>query len=214
MQDSRFIKWWLRLIWVLVILLALIGIGMVLRRSLILAGMIPSVNPAGGKPFDDKITSQPVLTFVHMLPGLLFMILGPLQFIPRFQMRYPRFHRRSGRVFVVCAYLVGLSALVMAFRAPIGGVNETAATAFYAIFFLVALSLALRYILRKQVLLHREWMLRAFAIGLAVATIRPIVGIFFAFSGLSPQVFFGTAFWIGFTLHLVAAEVWINCTRS
>ena len=117
-------------------------------------------------------------------------------------------------LFVICGYLIGFSALVMAFRAPIGGVNETAATALYAIFFLAALSMALRHILRRQVLLHREWMLRAFAIGLAVATIRPIVGIFFAFSGLAPQVFFGTAFWIGFTLHLVAAEVWINYTRS
>jgi hypothetical protein len=56
-------------------------------------------------------------------------------------------------------------------------------------------------------------MIRAFAIGLAVATVRPIVGMFFAFSGLSPQEFFGFAFWIGFTLHLIAAEVWINYTR-
>jgi len=49
-----------------------------------------------------------------------------------------------------------------------------------------------------------------------VATIRPIVAIFFAtsrFSGLTPYEFFGTAFWIGFVLHLVAAEVWIQRTR-
>ena len=44
-----------------------------------------------------------------------------------------------------------------------------------------------------------------FAIGLAVATIRPIVGIFFATSRLThltPRDFFGTAFWLGFTLTL------------
>ena len=38
--------------------------------------------------------------------------------------------------------------------------------------------------------LHREWMIRAFAVGLAVATIRPIIGIFFAtsrVSGLTPR---------------------------
>jgi len=54
----------------------------------------------------------------------------------------------------------------------------------------------------------------AFAVGLAVATIRPIIALFFAFSRLSPQVFFGTAFWIGFSLHAIAAEVWINSTRK
>lgn len=61
---------------------------------------------------------------------------------------------------------------------------------------------------------QREWMIRAFAVGLAVATIRPIIALFFIFSRLSPHVFFGTAFWIGFVLHAMAAEVWINSTRK
>jgi len=58
-------------------------------------------------------------------------------------------------------------------------------------------------------------MIRAFSIGLAVATIRPIIGIFFAtsrLSGLTPREFFGIAFWIGFVLHLIVAEVWICAT--
>jgi hypothetical protein len=59
-------------------------------------------------------------------------------------------------------------------------------------------------------------MIRAFSVGLAVATIRPIIGMFFAtsrFSGLMPHEFFGIAFWIGFVLHLMAAEAWIHATR-
>ena len=58
-------------------------------------------------------------------------------------------------------------------------------------------------------------MIRAFSVGLAVATIRPIIGMFFAtshFSGLTPYEFFGIAFWIGFVLHLIAAEAWIQAT--
>ncbi|HEV2664897.1 MAG TPA: hypothetical protein VG324_08300, partial [Blastocatellia bacterium] len=60
------------------------------------------------------------------------------------------------------------------------------------------------------------WMIRAFSIGLAVATIRPIIAVFFATSpltGLTPHEFFGAAFWTGFSLHLIAAEVWIRRTR-
>jgi hypothetical protein len=59
-------------------------------------------------------------------------------------------------------------------------------------------------------------MIRAFAVGLAVAAIRPIVGVFFATSRLThltPHDFFGAAFWLGFTSMLLAAEVWINATR-
>jgi hypothetical protein len=56
-------------------------------------------------------------------------------------------------------------------------------------------------------------MLRMFAIGLAISTVRPIMGLSFALFRLQPQDFLGTAFWIGFSLHVIAAEVWINYTR-
>lgn len=202
-----------RFIWLVVILLVLIGIAMVVRRSLTMAGVIASVNPAGGALFDTGFVKYPLITFLHMLPGALFMILGSLQFVKSIREKYPRFHRRSGWVFIVCGYMIGISAFIMSFLVPIGGVNEGAATVLFSVFFLIALTMALVSIMKRRIALHREWMLRAFAIGLAVSTIRPIVGLFFAFSGLAPQQFFGTAFWIGFTLHLVIAEGWINYTR-
>jgi hypothetical protein len=87
----------------------------------------------------------------------------------------------------------------------------------FGAFFLFALGKAVWHIRRKEVALHREWMIRAFAVGLAVATIRPIIGMFFATSritGLTPREFFGTAFWIGFTVQLMAAEAWIQWTAG
>jgi uncharacterized membrane protein len=165
---------------------------------------------------DDLFAHYPVLTLVHIVPGLLFMMLGPLQFSSTIRARYLRWHRWNGRIFVVCGALIGISALVMSFGMPaIGGVNQAAATALFATFFLFALGKAFWHIRHREIALHRQWMIRAFAVGLAVATIRPIVGIFFAtsrFSGLTPHEFFGTAFWIGFVLHLIAAEAWIHAT--
>lgn len=146
------------------------------------------------------------------------MILGPLQFSQTIRARHLRWHRWSGRLFVVCALIIGISALVMSFTMQsIGGVNQAAATILFGTFFLFALGKAFLHIRRREVALHREWMMRAFAIGLAVATIRPIIGIFFAtsrFSGLTPYQFFGTAFWIGFVLQLMAAEAWIHATQG
>jgi len=144
------------------------------------------------------------------------MLLGPLQFSSTLRARHLRWHRYSGRVFVACGLVIGATALVMSFAVPaIGGVNQAAATTLFSILFLFALGKAFWHIRRREIALHREWMIRAFAIGLAVATIRPIVGIFFATSpltGLTPREFFGTAFWIGFVLHLIAAESWIHLT--
>jgi hypothetical protein len=203
--------------------LAFIGLAMVVRRILALQGLIPSFAPpgsgpgpaGGGEAFDAGFARHPVLTLIHIVPGAGFMILGPLQFLPRIRTRWPRFHRRSGRVFLFCGYVIGITALILPFiLMPIGGVNEAAGVLLFAVYFLTALSKAWWHIVHGRTALHREWMIRTFTVGLAVATIRPIIALFFIFSRLSPHVFFGTAFWIGFVLHAIAAEVWINSTRK
>jgi hypothetical protein len=96
----------------------------------------------------------------------------------------------------------------------IGGPNETLATGLFAIVFLCCLIMAYRHIRRKEVARHREWMIRAYGVGLGVATTRPIVGMFFAFGKLTPHEFFGIAFWLGFTTTFLAAEAWVDYTRQ
>ncbi|MCW3110858.1 MAG: putative rane protein [Segetibacter sp.] len=195
--------------------LATIGIIVVIRRILVMNNTIASFNPSGGAPFDTGFSIHKWTTYLHILPAALLMVLGPFQFMPRIRAYHIKFHRTSGGVFIIAAYIVGLSAISMPLiMLPVGGLNEAAASIFYGIFFLLSVSKAWWSIYRKNVTLHREWMIRTFAIGLAVSTIRPIIALFFAFCGQPPQVFFGTAFWIGFTLHLIVAEVWINYTRK
>jgi uncharacterized membrane protein len=215
-----------RALWSAVIFLALIGVAVAVRR---MAHLVPIVaggyHPSAVKPnpvaaqfaaLDDVFARYPILTLVHIVPGLFFMILGPFQFSSTIRARHLRWHRWNGRIFVACGVVIGISALVMSFAMPaIGGFNQAAATTLFGTFFLFALCKAFWHIRRREIALHREWMIRAFAIGLAVATIRPIVGLLFAtsrFSGLTPHEFFGTAFWIGFVLHLIAAEAWIRAT--
>jgi uncharacterized membrane protein len=162
---------------------------------------------------DAGFTQHRLLTMIHMAPGLLFMLLGPFQFVRSLRNRRPALHRWMGRIFLVCGLIVGITALVMGPQMAIGGTTETAATMVFATLLLVSLTQAYLAIRRRQIARHREWMIRAFAIGLAVSTVRPIVGVFFAtraITHLTVHDFFGIAFWIGFTLHLAAAEVWIR----
>jgi len=215
-----------RALWSAVIFLAFIGVAVAARRIIYLGPILatgyslPAVVPGSrGEQFvhlDEVFARHPILTLIHIIPGLLFMILGPFQFGESICARHLQWHRWNGRIFVTIGFIIGVSALLMSFTMQsIGGVNQAAATILFGFFFLFALSKAIWHVRRRQVTLHRQWMIRAFAIGLAVATIRPIVGIFFAtsrFSGLTPAQFFGTAFWIGFVLHLIAAEAWIHAT--
>jgi hypothetical protein len=117
---------------------------------------------------------------------------------------------------MVAGIVVGLSGYAMV-AVPIGGWLEVTAIVVYATAFLAALVIAWRHIRRGEVARHREWMLRAVAIGLGIATTRPVVGVFFAtraLTGLTPSDFFGVAFWIGFTSTALAGEWYVRHTRQ
>ena len=90
----------------------------------------------------------------------------------------------------------------------------TAATVVFGMTFLYSLVRAVRHIRRREVALHREWMIRMFSLALAVATIRAVQGLAQAFLGASLEETFGASFWIAFTLNLGIAEMWIRFTRS
>jgi uncharacterized membrane protein len=205
-----------RLVWTGVILLVIIGVAAVTRRTLVL--LWPGTF-SGGKSnpavaLDAGFARHVTLTLIHILPGALFLVLAPLQFVASIRAKHLRLHRWMGRVLLVSGLIIGTSALVMSFTMNIGGTNETAATTLYGILFLICLMQAYRYIRRKNIARHREWMIRAYGIGLGVATTRPIVGMFFAFRRLAPHEFFGIAFWLGFTITAVAAEGWVEYTRG
>jgi uncharacterized membrane protein len=204
-----------RLMWTVVILLIVIGVAAVARRTVVLLfpGHLESGASSPAAALDTGFARHEALTLIHILPGAMFLGLAAFQFVPGIRQKHLQFHRWSGRVLVVTGLVIGVSALVMSFKMNIGGVNETAATTFYAIVFLTCLVRAYVFIRRKDVERHREWMIRAYAIGLGVATTRPIVGMFFAFRRMTPHEFFGIAFWLGFTITVVAAEAWIDYTR-
>ena len=208
-----------RFLWTAVIFLAFIGLAVATRRSIVLlkpGALSAANNPAAA--LDAHFANHRILTLAHILPAMLFMVLGPLQFARSLRSKHPQLHRWSGRIFLTASAVVGMTGLTMAFGKTIGGLDEKAAITLFGTFFLLALAKALWHALRREFVQHREWMIRGYAIGLAVATIRPIMGTFFAAALLQghapePKEFFGTAFWIGFTVQMIAAEIWINYTR-
>ena len=197
------------------ILLCLIGAAAVLRRMVVLASPAQNV-PEQLAEMDAAFAAKRVLTLIHIVPGLFLVSLVPLQFSRRFRSRHLRAHRWIGRTVIILGLVIGLSAIPMS-RVPVGGRVEILAIVFFDAFFLFALTKAFIQIRRHDLTLHREWIIRAMSIALGVATVRPIMGVFFAtrtLTGLTPRQFFGIAFWIGFSLTYFAGELWIRYTRS
>jgi len=204
-----------RFIWSLTLILVAIGLLAAARRAFVL--LVPPHRPprfAAAAAMDARFAQHRALTLAHILPASLFMALMPLQFVRRIRERHIGWHRWSGRLLVALGFVVGISALALSYTSSIGGANETAATTLFALLFLIFLGFGFWNIRNLRIAQHREWMIRAFGVALGIATTRPIVGAFFAAGRLSPHEFFGTAFWLGFSLTLLGAEVWIHPSRT
>lgn len=86
--------------------------------------------------------------------------------------------------------------------------------------FLVELSKGFFHIRARQIILHREWMIRAFALALAIATMRLIdvpTVIVVSATGIPTHqqlaVLAIIADAVAFLLHAVVAEIWIRSSR-
>ena len=196
------------------ILLCVIGAAAVIRRIFALA------HPAQNAPpqlaaLDAAFAHKPVLTLLHIVPALVLVSLVPFQCSRSFRNRHLQIHRWMGRTVMILGLIIGTSALAL-LRDPIGGPIEVSAILVFDALFLTSLTKAFLHIRRGEIALHREWVVRAMSVALGVATVRPIMGIFFAtnrFTGLTPHEFFGIAFWIGFLMTYTAGELWIRYTR-
>jgi hypothetical protein len=201
-------------LWAAIVVLCGIAVAVSIRRLIALADPV-SAAEASSAPIEALFAANPGLTRGHVVAGLLLALLLPIQLSARVRGRFPRVHRWLGRFLMVSGMIAGLTGYAMVTR-PIGGWLEASAIVFFGTAFLTALVKAWIHIRQGDVLRHREWVLRAVAIALGIATTRPVVAAFFATSsltGLSPSQFFGAAFWIGFTSTALAGEWYIRVTR-
>ena len=201
-------------LWAVVLTLCVIAVAVSIRRLTTLTHPAAAGHsPTAG--LDALFLAKAALTQRHVIAGLVLALLIPVQLSSAIRNRFPIVHRWLGRALMVVGIIVGLTGYAMV-AIPVGGALEVSAIVVYAAAFLIALIIAWRYIRRSDVARHREWMPRAVAIVLGIATTRPVVGVFFATSkltGLAPSQFFGTAFWIGFTATALAGEWYVRSTR-
>ncbi len=188
------------------------GISLLAFGAIRLALMTQDPPRADG--FDVRYVQHPWVSLLHIVPGLLFLTLAPLQFVARIRQWRISVHRGLGRVLATSAAITGVGALVVNFLFPaFGGISTQAATAFFGVIFLFSLAMAIRHIRRKEVRLHREWMIRTFALAMGAASIRVFIPLLIVLTGLGLEEVFGASFWLGFGVNLLVAEVWINYTR-
>src|SRR5207245_3163664 len=96
-------------LWTAVVVLAFIGLAVATRRTIVLlkpGAMRSAKNPA--VQLDAHFANHATLTLTHILPAMLFMLLGPLQFVRGLRAKYPQVHRWFGRIVLAASAVVGL----------------------------------------------------------------------------------------------------------
>lgn len=174
-----------------------------------LAGQIPDLDP-----FNDRYTAHPYQTLAHTVAGMVFAVLGPLQFAAPLRTRFPKIHRISGRIFLPFGIMAGVAALVIGLSFPVWGFtyNQAIITA-WAAFMIFAFVNAFRLIRKRQFLVHREWMMRGFAAGLAVSVFRLISDEILTPMGYNFDDRWTIVMLVSLPITLGATELWIRATR-
>ena len=157
-----------------------------------------------------KFAAVPWSLFVHSLGGVLFGLLGPLQFAGVLKRRFGRLHRVTGRVFVAAGLMLALSSLrlLAEFPHPSTWVLTSARLAAGA-GLAAALITALVAIGRRDIARHRAWMIRAYAVGMGAATISFIMLPIFLITGEPVEGYAADLlFVLSWVINIVIAE-WV-----
>jgi predicted membrane protein DUF2306 len=120
-------------------------------------------------------------------------------------------------VLVAIGLVVGAAGVCMAVVIPVGGWPERVVVGSSGFLFLVALGKGFLYVRAGPVALHREWMIRAFAIALAIAITRLILISAMLIVGMPTDGQVATLVVVSFTVacvvHASLTEAWVRGTR-
>lgn len=135
---------------------------------------------------------------MHISGGMVALLTGPFQFWTGFRMRYANLHRWTGRIFLGGVALGSIGAYRMAIGTTFGWAFGFALLALATAWFSSA-AMALYAILRRQVQIHKEWMVRTYVITFAFVTFR-VLNDYYPGARLQPDgdraVAIGWACWV------------------
>jgi len=153
----------------LFLLFAIPGIPAIFIVLLVLLGPVES--PQLMALVNARYYAAPWPLLLHGISSVAFFLTVPWQFSPALRQQAPRWHRNSGRIVLLSAYVMALSAIwlhhsltpdelgmrYVGLLLMSAGIVLTFSLAFYAV-------------LHGQIAAHRRWMCRAMAIVLAAVT--------------------------------------------
>ena len=99
------------------------------------------------------------LLIPHTLSGVMALLIGPIQFSSRFRQRHLNIHRVLGRIYVVSVFIGSFTGIALAAGRP-----GLPGTSMQATAWMVCTTAALVTARNRQIVAHRQWMVRSYAV--------------------------------------------------
>ncbi|MEP0456495.1 MAG: DUF2306 domain-containing protein, partial [Roseibium sp.] len=144
----------------------------------------------------------------HIAVAPLTLALLPVQLSSRLRKRYPRLHRWGGRIYVLLIMLSGVAALQLATTTQSGPV-AAAGFALLGVIWLIVTGLGFWTGWKRDLLLHRRWMIRSAALTFAAVTLRIYLPLSMVF-GLPFDPAYTAIAWLSWVPNLIAAEIYLR----
>ncbi|MFN8380620.1 MAG: DUF2306 domain-containing protein [Anaerolineales bacterium] len=120
-----------------------------------------------------RFFASPLPVIFHIVGACLYAFLGAFQFVSHFWRKGTSWHRIVGRLLVPCGLAVGLSGIWMTLfysLPPHDGALLYVLRLIFGSGMVISIILGYFAIRRRDIIQHRAWMTRAYAIGLGAGT--------------------------------------------
>ncbi len=150
--------------------------------------------------------------YIHMLTGSIVLITGVIQLSKRIRAKFPRWHRLAGKVYVVVLLVfTAPSGFVMTLYAN-GGLAAGSGFALLAVLWWYFTWQGWKNAMGERWDLHREFMLRSYALTFAAVTLR-LYSFLFALAGFRGEFIYIIIAWLSWVPSLLVIEIYLRKSR-
>jgi len=159
------------------------------------------IHPVIQESFQDRY----LILYIHIIPSMFALLLGPLQFAAGLRARHPKVHRNLGKLYLFGGIFVGGPAGFYLAMKSFAGLSAQLGFGLQSVLLMTTGVLALAAIRRRDFAVHREWMIRNYALIFAAVTLRVNIRIFVLMGYELPDFHWLNA-WLCWVPNILVAE--------
>lgn len=151
-----------------------------------------------------------VFLYLHIILGIFPLVVGPVLFSEKFRQKNIQAHRNVGKVYFMGIFISGLAGLYLAWYATGGWISGVGFSSL-SIVWMTTAYMAIKEIRQKNVIVHRKWMIRNYALTFAGVTLRVWLPLFITLFGFENfENSYRVISWLCWVPNLIVAELYIK----